>query len=116
MNNLKKFNEFYNYDSDEESMKTPPMDPNMYQIKKEEMSELEKLSKGQISEVKINGFTISMPSEFDGKAFLVANEEGKHQKISFEGGYPAMAEAERKVLDIIQGKVILESKRQRRQR
>ena len=114
MNNLKKFNEFYH--ADEESMKTPPMDPNMYQITKEEMSELEKLSKGQVSEVKVGEFTVSMPSEFDGKAFLVANGEGKHQKISFEGGYPAMAEAERKVLDIIKGKVMLESKRHRRQR
>jgi hypothetical protein len=114
MGNLRKFNEFYY--GGEESMEKTPIDSNLYQLTKEEMDKLQKLSKGQISEVKINGFTISMPSEFDGKAFLVANEEGKHQKISFEGGYPAMAEAERKVLDIISGKSILESKRNRRHR
>jgi hypothetical protein len=114
MDNLKKFNEFYH--ADEESMEKTPVDSNLYQITKEEMDMLQKLSKGQISQVKINGFTISMPSEFDGQAFLVANEEGKHQKVAFTGGYPEMAEAERKVLDIIKGKVILESKRHRRQR
>jgi len=109
---LRKFNEFF-YPEDSES-KEMKVDSGSSQISKDEMDQLEKLSKGQISEVKVGEFTVSMPSEFDGKAFLVVNGEGKHQKISFEGGYQSMAEAERKVLDIIQGKVMLESKRNRR--
>lgn len=108
---LKKFNEYsgFHYDTKEEV----PVNNNVYHITKDEMDKLEKLSKGQIAEVEVNGFSVSMPSEFDGKAFLVA-KDGKHQKISFEGGYSKMAEAERKVLDIISGKSILESKRHRR--
>ena len=110
---LKKFNEYsgFHYDAKEEV----PVNNDVYHITKEEMDKLEKLSKGQIAEVEVNGFSVSMPSEFDGKAFLVA-KDGKHQKISFEGGYPEMAEAERKVLSIISGKVMLESKRHRRPR
>lgn len=114
MSNLKKFNEFY-YPEDK-SMEQQPMDSNQYQVSKEEMDQLGKLSKGEISEVKINGFSVSMPSEFDGKAFLVANEEGKHQKVPFDGSYPSMAEAERKVLDIVTGRAIFESKRHNRKR
>lgn len=108
MESMKKFNEFFYPEKDIESNQ---QDSNQYQITKEEMDKLEKLSKGQISEVKLNGFTISKPSEFDGKAFLIVNKEGKHQKIEFDGNYPSMAEAERKILDIISGKIILESKR-----
>lgn len=109
---LRKFNEFF-YPGDSENGEIK-VDTSLNQISKDEMDQLQKLSKGQVSEVKVGDFTVSMPSEFDGKAFLVANKEGKHQKISFEGGYTKMAEAERKVLDIILGKVVLESKRNRR--
>jgi hypothetical protein len=114
MSILKKFNEFY-YPEDD-SVEKNPVDSNSYQITQDEMNQLQKLSKGETSEVNINGFTVTMPSEFDGQGFLVANSEGKHKKISFSGGYPEMAEAERKVLDIITGKAILESKRHRRHR
>jgi hypothetical protein len=111
---LRKFNEFfYPEDSESKEIKT---DSTSNEITKDEMDQLEKLSKGQVGEVKIGDFTVSMPSEFDGQAFLVVNKEGKHQKISFTGGYTGMAEAERKVLDILGGKVMLESKRNRRQR
>jgi hypothetical protein len=107
---MKKFNEYF-FPEQEKEISSPGKDT--YQITKEEMDKLEKLSKGQISQVEINGFIVSMPSEFDGKAFLV-DKDGKHQKISFDGGYPEMAEAERKVLSIITGEVMLESKRHRR--
>lgn len=110
---LSKFNEFY-YPEDKNMKMDKPSGG--HQISKEEMSKLEELRDGKITEVQVGEFTVSRPSELDG-GYLVANQEGKHQQIRADkGDYKSELDAELKVLDILRGKVILESRRHRRPR
>jgi hypothetical protein len=81
------------------------------EITDDETAEIKKLASGEINQIDINGFKVSIPSELDGKSFLVINQEGKHHKIPFGDDSSSVSEAEGKVLDIIKGITILESKR-----
>ena len=114
MSNLRKFNEFYYPEG--EGMDMDMDKPKRYQISTEERQSLEDLRDGKTNEVQVGEFTVTRPSELDG-GYLVANQEGKHQQIHCtKGDHKSELDAELKVLDILRGKVILESRRHRRSR
>lgn len=88
MGNLRKFNEYF-YEGSEKP--------------ESEIGSLEELNSGEVNELNMGDFTVTKPSELDGK-FLVVNKDGKHTK----------AETEQEVMDILSGKKVLESKKHRR--
>jgi hypothetical protein len=108
---LNKFYEFH-YPQGEDMKMDKPSGGNQFQ--EGDMKKLEDLRDGKITEVQIGEFTVSRPSELDG-GYLVANDEGKHQKIMIDGNsYQSNLKAELKVLDILQGRAMLESRSHRR--
>ena len=107
---LRKFNETFYPEVDQEIKK--PENGNV--LTKENMEDLKAVKTGKKTEAVIGDFTVSRPAELDG-GYLVINVEGKHQQISLKDkSYESETHLEQKVLDIVTGKILLESKRYKR--
>jgi hypothetical protein len=102
---LKKYNEYLSTQSEGEISPEETMMDDDSNIGSDKQSELQPLIDGEKMSVTIDGYEISLPSEMDGKVFLIVKDK-KHVK----------RESPQEVLDIISGKAVFESKRHRRHR
>jgi hypothetical protein len=101
---LKKYNEYF-YGQNEGDIEGEMENSEMDMDSSDEEQELQKLIDGNKTMVTINGITVSLPSEMDGKVFLL-DKGGKHIR----------RESAQEVLDVLTGKAVFESKKYKRHR
>lgn len=104
MKKLKKFYEVY-YDKKSMEEEYDVMDDSVVDVEKGLMQ----LKSGEKTQLEMDGFEISLPSELDGKYFLLVNQQNKHVKIKSEPMNSAVMQIE----DYISGKKVMESRKPR---
>jgi len=114
MKTLRKFNEYF-YSEGEEMMEKPDTDMKN-QLSKEEMKDLEDLSRGKNFEVRVGDYTVTKPSELDG-GYVITDSKGKTMQIRPDQvekkSKSVDVDVELAVLDVLTGKKMFESRRHR---